>query len=99
MSKVGENEYIKLLSSGEIANELLELSKIINKAYSEKTLSYICEYLYDICSLFNKFYSECNIVNESDIEKKNTYLSLLKLIYNVSERLLEVLAIDVPERM
>lgn len=79
--------------------KLLELSKIINKAYSEKTLSYICEYLYDICSLFNKFYSECNIINESDVEKKNTYLSLLKLIYNVSERLLEVLAIDIPERM
>ena len=79
--------------------KLLELSKIINKAYSEKTLSYICEYLYDICSLFNKFYSECNIINESNIEKKNTYLSLLKLIYNVSERLLEVLAIDIPERM
>ena len=79
--------------------KLLELSKIINKAYSEKTLSYICEYLYDICSLFNKFYSECNIINESDVEKKNTYLSLLKLIYNVSERLLEVLAIDIPEKM
>ena len=79
--------------------KLLELSKIINKAYSEKTLSYICEYLYDICSLFNKFYSECNIINESNIEKKNTNLSLLKLIYNVSERLLEVLAIDIPERM
>lgn len=79
--------------------KLLELSKTINKAYNEKTLSYICEYLYDICSLFNKFYSECNIVNEKDIEKKNTYISLLKLIYSVSERLLEVLAIDIPERM
>lgn len=79
--------------------KLLELSKIINKAYSEKTLSYICEYLYDICSLFNKFYSECNIINESDVDKKNTYISLLKLIYSVSERLLEVLAIDIPEKM
>ena len=79
--------------------KLLELSRIINKAYSEKTLSYICEYLHDLCSLFNKFYSECNIVNESDIEKKNTYVSLLKLLYNVSERLLEVLAIEIPEKM
>ena len=79
--------------------KLLELSKIINKAYSEKTLSYICEYLYDICSLFNKFYSECNIINEADVDKKNTYISLLKLIYSVSERLLEVLAIDIPEKM
>lgn len=88
-SETERNIYIKLL----------ELSKNINKAYQEKTLSYICEYLFDICSLFNKFYSECNIVNETDIDKKNTYISLLKLIYNVSERLLDILAIEIPEKM
>ena len=79
--------------------KLMELSKIINKSYNEKTLSYICEYLFEVCSLFNKFYSECNIVNENDIEKKNTYISLLKLIYSVSEKLLDILAIDIPEKM
>ena len=98
---VDEIKISKIYSETErnIYIKLLELSKIINKAYSEKTLSYICEYLHDLCSLFNKFYAECNIVNESDIEKKSTYISLLKLLYSVSERLLEVLAIDIPEKM
>ena len=79
--------------------KLLELSRAINKSYSEKTLSYVCEYLFDVCSLFNKFYSECNIVNESDIEKKNNYLSLLTLIYHTCENLLAILAIDIPDKM
>lgn len=79
--------------------KVLELSKIIKKAYNEKTLSYICEYLYDLCSLFNKFYSECNILNEQDVDKKQSYLALLNLIYNVSEKLLDILAIEIPDKM
>ena len=79
--------------------KLLELSRIMNKSYNEKTLSYICEFLFDLCSLFNKFYGETNIINEEDIEKKNSYLSMLKLIYNTCEKLLDILAIKIPNKM
>ncbi len=79
--------------------KLLELSRILNKSYSEKTLSYICEFLFDLCSLFNKFYGETNIINETDEDKKNTYLSMLKLIYNTCEKLLDILAIKIPNKM
>ena len=79
--------------------KLLELSRILNKSYSEKTLSYVCEFLFDICSLFNKFYGETNIINEKDEDKKNTYLSMLKLIYNTCEKLLDILAIKIPNKM
>lgn len=79
--------------------KILELSRILDKAYSEKTLSYICEYLFELCSLFNKFYSECNILNENDIDKKSTYIALLKLLYNTCEKLLDVLAIKIPKKM
>ena len=83
----------------EIYIKLLELSRSLNKAYNEKTLSYICEFLFDLCSLFNKFYGETNIINETDMEKKNTYLSMLKLIYNTCEKLLDILAIKIPNKM
>ena len=79
--------------------KLLELSRILNKSYEEKSLNYICEFLFDLCSLFNKFYGETNIINESDENKKNTYLSMLKLIYNTCEKLLDILAIKIPNKM
>ncbi len=79
--------------------KLLELSKIVTKSYNEKSLSYICEYLFDLCSLFNKFYGECNIVNEKDNDKKETYIALLNLIYNSGYNLLDVLAIKIPDKM
>ena len=79
--------------------KLLELSRVINKAYNEKTTSYLCEYLFEICSLFNKFYGETNILNETDETKKETYLSMLKLIYNTCKNILDILAIEVPNKM
>jgi arginyl-tRNA synthetase len=79
--------------------KILELSRVLNKSYSEKSLNYICEFLFDLCSLFNKFYGETNIINENDEDKKNSYLSMLKLIYNTCEKLLDILAIKVPNKM
>ena len=79
--------------------KLLELSKILTKAYNEKTLSYICEYLFDLCSLFNKFYGECNIVNEKDVDKKESYVALLNVLYNTGKMLLDILAIEIPDKM
>ena len=103
LSKINLEKYningIYSVTQRDIYVKLLELSRILNKSYNEKTLSYICEYLFEICSLFNKFYSECNIVNESDNDKKETYIGLLHLLYNTCEKLLDILAIKIPNRM
>lgn len=88
-SETERNIYIKLL----------ELAKTLTKAYNEKTLSYICEYLFDLCSLFNKFYGECNIINEKDMSKKESYIALLNLLYNTGNMLLNILAIEIPDKM
>lgn len=79
--------------------KLIETSKVLNKSYNEKTVSYICEYLFELCSLFNKFYGECNIINEKDINKKESYIGLLNILCNTCYNLLDILAIKVPERM
>ena len=96
-----DNNIDKIYSETErnIYIKFTELSRIMNKAFNEKTLSYICEYLFEICSLFNKFYSETNIINEPDKNRKNSYVSMLNLIYNTCSRLLDVLAIKIPNRM
>ena len=88
-SETEKNIYIKLT----------ELSRYINRAYNEKATSYICEYLFELCSLFNKFYGETNVLNESNDEKKNSYLAMLRLIYNTCKELLDILAIEIPSKM
>lgn len=79
--------------------KLLEVSNILKKAYEEKSLNYICDYLYDLCSLYNKFYGECNISNCEDENLKTSWLTLSKIVYDVCKNLLDILAIEIPDKM
>lgn len=79
--------------------KLLEVSNILNKSYEEKSLNYICDYLYELCSLYNKFYNEYNITNEQDKELKTSWITLSKIVYDIVKQLLNILAIDIPNRM
>lgn len=103
LKKVNIDNYeIKTIANDEISDiliKILELPNILNKAYREATLNYITEYLYDIASLYNKFYNNYNILNESDENIKLSYLAVSKLVYNVCHNLLNILAIDEVEKM
>ena len=79
--------------------KLIELTKNLKTAYEEKNTGVICDYLFNLCNLYNKFYSEHNIVNEENEEVKSSWIALSKLVYNVIEKLLDILAIEVPDRM
>jgi arginyl-tRNA synthetase len=97
-----DNYDIKNIYSEEELNiylKLIELTKTIDNAFNEKSLSGICDYLFNLANLYNKFYSEHNILNEQDEDKKETYLALSKLTYSVIEKLLNVLAIDMIDKM
>ncbi len=103
-SKLGdvENVKIKTISSKEEENiivKLIELTKNLKAAFDEKNTGVICDYLFNLCNLYNKFYSEHNIVNEKDETVKESWVALSKLVYQVIEKLLDVLAIEIPERM
>ena len=83
----------------DILVKLLEVSNILTKSYNEATLNYITEYIYDVLSLYNKFYNDNNILNENESDKRETYLALSKLVYNVISKLLEILAIEEVDKM
>ena len=92
-------EHIYSETEKNIYLKITELSRVLTSAYKEKSLSFICEYLFELCSLFNKFYGETNISNEEDNNKKNSYIAMLNLILNTCINLLDILAIKVPDKM
>ena len=79
--------------------KIIELSSELYKAYINKSPNVLCEYLYDLCNLYNKFYNDINISREEDINKKNNYLSLTKLVCSTISNILDLLAIKEVERM
>lgn len=97
-----ENARILKLSSKEEKNlviKLIEVTKVLKSAYEEKNTGVICDYLFNLCNLYNKFYGEHNILNEEDQTIKESYIALSKTVYNVIEKLLDLLAIEIPDKM
>lgn len=78
---------------------LLELPVILNNAFESKSLSDITEYLYRLTSSYNKFYAENHILTCEDLTLKQSWLSLTKIVYDTNLLLLNILAIEVPEKM
>lgn len=94
---VGNNLKIKTINNQDMRNiilKLFELSSILEHSLNDKSLNFITDYLFDLCSLFNKFYGNYHILSEKDPIIYESYIVLLKIIYNVIHNLLDILAID-----
>ena len=100
-SNISEYKMYDIYSQTEknLITKILEMPIRIDTAYRNKTLSEITEYIYELDSLYNKFYGENRILTEQDEYKKQTWLFITNLTYKVNKLLLDTLAIDVPDRM
>ena len=83
----------------DIALTLIELPNVLDRSLNTKTLNEIAEYLYKLTSLYNKFYAENHIITEEDKELKESRLTLTSIVYKVNMLLLDILGIEVPEKM
>ena len=101
-AKEEKQENISVLkgqTDNEIALTLLELPSILDKTLETKSLNEIADYLYVLTSQYNKFYSENKILTEENEKNKESWLVLTKLVYSVNTMLLDLLGIEVPEKM
>lgn len=83
----------------DILVKLTELPKNLTSAYQDVTTSYIAEFIYELCSLYNKFYANNNIQTEENEVAKETFIALTRLTFNTLSNLLDILAIDIVEKM
>lgn len=97
-----DNQKLKCIPNDDVRNILIKivsLSSVLKQSYNEATLNYITDYLCDLTNLFNKFYNDYNILKEKDDSVKETYIALIRLIYNISHNLLDILAIEEVDKM
>lgn len=78
---------------------LLELPNILTKSFEMKSLNEIADYLYDLTSKYNKFYSENKVLTEEDEDLKESWLVLTNTVYKTNLLLLDTLGLKVPEKM
>ena len=95
-------EDIKILSTDnerKILITMLDLKRMIKRSFENYSLNEICEYLYKITNLYNNFYAENKVLVEENNDKKASWLALTKLIFDNNKYLLNILGINIPEKM
>lgn len=104
-SKAGSennNALISIIEPQEkaLALKLLQLEDVIDAVISECTPNLLCNYLYELASLYMSFYEACPILKEgiSD-EVKASRLALCKIIADTLKQGLDILGIETMERM
>ncbi|MCQ2609408.1 MAG: arginine--tRNA ligase [Lachnospiraceae bacterium] len=78
---------------------LTKYDDTVKGAYVDYSPSYICKYIYDLSDKFNTFYHEHNILNESDMDKKNYMIYLCIKVKKILLDALYLLGIECPDRM
>jgi len=83
-----------------LALKLLQLEDVIDAVISECTPNLLCNYLYELASLYMSFYEACPILKEgiSD-EVKASRLALCQVVAQTLKQGLNILGIEVMDRM
>ena len=71
----------------------------VNKACSDSSPAVIAQYCIDLARTFNRFYNECHILREENAVIKNTRLKLAHFTAHTLKHGLNLLGIQVVERM
>lgn len=79
--------------------KMAAFNEAVEKAFIDKAPNRICEYLYDLANLFNKFYQDNKIVSEENLEKKMSWIKLITILKNILESGLELLGLEAPDKM
>lgn len=78
---------------------LTRFPEIVERTISLRAPNHLAEYAYELSQVFNRFYEECHILSESDEALRTSWLGVVELTRAVLTTSLDLLGIDVPERM
>ena len=83
----------------EIIQRLADFRSVVEAAGEDYSPSGIANYCYELVKLYNQFYHEFQILREEDAAKRNFRLILSRNVAKVVRLGMELLGIEMPERM
>jgi len=78
---------------------IVRLPEVVSRAVEMRAPNTITEYAYEVVTDFNRFYEVCHILREEDPVRQASWLGLVDLALRVLRVLLDVLGIEIPDRM
>jgi len=78
---------------------LVRLPEVLARTAARRAPNLVAEFAYEVATAFNRFYETCHILREEDPARRASWLALVAVTLRVQERLLDLLGIEIPERM
>ena len=82
-----------------LAVKILQLPGVIESVAQSLEPHRLCTYLYELASSFHQFYEKCPVLTAGDDATRRSRLTLCGLVARTLQLGLELLAIEVPDRM
>jgi len=79
--------------------QLTKFNEVIETSFAETAPHKICQFIYELSDVFNKFYNNTMILKEEDAERQASYIKLITLTKSVLEACIDLLGFEAPERM
>ncbi len=90
---------VELAEERNIVINLIKMYESFNVCYQENSLNSLCLSLYNLASAFSLFYNNVKVLSEKDEAKRRGYLGLSKMVLKALTLGLDVLGIEMPEKM
>lgn len=79
--------------------KILALPDAMEAAEEKRAPNFLCEYVFELAQGFSRFYAEHHILSEPDADLRAARLGLCALTLDVLTKVLDLLGIEVPQRM
>ena len=83
----------------ELIQKMSEFTAAVEQAGKDFSPSGIANYCYELTKVFNQFYHDYSILNEPDEQKRSLRLLLARNVAKIIKNGMDLLGIEVPERM
>ena len=79
--------------------QLAKYNEVMENSFEETAPHKLCQFIYELSDVFNKFYNSASILKEEDKARQASRISLITLAKGVLETCIDVLGFEAPERM
>jgi arginyl-tRNA synthetase len=79
--------------------DLFRFPEVVERTIDLRAPNHVAEYAYALSGSWNRFYDECHILSEPDPTRQSSWLSLAAWTEATLATLLDLLGIEVPDRM
>jgi arginyl-tRNA synthetase len=83
----------------DVCLKLAEFPTIIEMAFEGRAPNSLCEYAFQLATVYNRFYHGHHILNEKNATQRAAWMALSAVTLRMLNQVLDLLGIEIPERM